>query len=512
MIRIVVFVYVILAALYSPAQAEWRQASSDHFVIYADDDEKDIRSFAERLERFHSAMVSQIASKSGNLSPSNRVTVYVVRNEKEVRKLFGEGADRYLGGFYQPRAGGSFAIIPKLQNAGIEVSPSERVLFHEYAHHFLHGSSELDYPRWLSEGFAEFYSSAKFEKDGSVGLGLPAYHRGEELVYASNVPVTLLLDTKAYLAKKGTAYDEFYGKSWLLFHYLTLSGDRNGQLADYLKLLREKRSEVEAAGAFGDLKQLEKDLNRYMAKSRIRYIAIAASRLQTGTIQVKTLETGHAAMMPVIIRSKRGVNEDQAKELVIEARKYAAPYPKSAPVLAALAEAEFDSGNDQAAISAAEGALAIDATNINALLQKGYAMARLADIGDEGSPSWAKVRQQFIKVNAVENDHPVPLIQFYLTYKRQGIKPTKNAVDGLAWALELAPYDEGLRITLAEQQMDQKQYEAARRTLLPLANSPHESRLQKAASAMMQEAERNIAEFAAKKDDGKTSDTPSPKS
>ena len=52
-------IFVALFALHfgtAPAKADWHEASSDNFVIYADDREKDIRVFAQNLERFHKAM------------------------------------------------------------------------------------------------------------------------------------------------------------------------------------------------------------------------------------------------------------------------------------------------------------------------------------------------------------------------------------------------------------------------------------------------------------------------
>ena len=110
-------------------------------------------------------------------------------------------------------------------------------------------------------------------------------------------------------------------------------------------------------------------------------------------------------------------------------------------MLAALAEAEFDAGNDDAAIAAADGALAIDPKQINAHIQKGYALAHKVESGALPKESWKDVRIQFIKANGVENDHPIPLVQFYLTYLKQGEPPTKNAIAGLEWALELAPFD-----------------------------------------------------------------------
>ena len=194
------------AALYlsAPGHAladDWHEASSDHFVIYAEEDEREIRKYSDRLERYHSAMSAVLPSKKITPSPSNRVTVYVVSSDRIVRKLYGSGTDsRYVKGFYSPRAGGSLAIIPPIDVSGAKASESELILMHEYAHHFMAVNSDYLVPRWYGEGFAEFFATAKFEKDGAVGLGLPAEHRAYELFEARDVSIQQLLDSKLYVA------------------------------------------------------------------------------------------------------------------------------------------------------------------------------------------------------------------------------------------------------------------------------------------------------------------------
>lgn len=475
----------------APATAGWYRASSDHFVIYTDDDEKDLREFALRLERYHAAMSIQMGVNAPAPSPSNRVTVYVVRNAGEVRKLFGSDADKNLGGFYVPRAGGSFAIIPKVNSSGVEATQSELTLFHEYAHHFMYGSQSVAFPRWVSEGFAEFYAASKFEKDGSVGLGLPAAHRAGELAFAVNVPLTQLLDTPTYLANRSKSYDEFYGKSWAMFHYLRFADERKGQFQKYLNLIFSGKKEIDAANeAFGDLKVMEKDLDRYIHQRRLHYFKIMPNDLKVGEIAITPLDAGHAAIMPMIIRSKRGVNDESAKALVPEVRAIATKFPENAAVLSELAEAEFDAGNNDAAIAAADKALAVEPTNINAMLQKGYAMARLAENADDDADPkrWTKVRSQFVKVNKLENDHPIPLINFYRTYIEQGETPPEIAMSGLEHALELAPFDVGLRMNVAQQQLFAGRNEVAIETLKPLAYSPHDSELAAIALQMIETA------------------------
>ena len=208
------------------------------------------------------------------------------------------------------------------------------------------------------------------------------------------------------------------------------------------------------------------------------------------------MNAAEAEMMPVRIRSKRGVDEDQAAALLPDARAIGAKYPGDPFVQASLAEAEFDAGNDQEAIAAADRAIAADPNRINAYIQKGYALARMAPDADDQEAAWKAVRRQFVKVNRIENDNPIPLMQFYLAYRGQGITPPDIAVQGLQRALELAPYDPQLRWMNANQYMADGKYARAAATLVPLANNPHPSPLSETARALMEEAQQKAANSA----------------
>ena len=139
---------------------------------------------------------------------------------------------------------------------------------------------------------------------------------------------------------------------------------------------------------------------------------------------------------------------------------------------AALAEAEFDAGDDEAAIRAAEKALAVAPNNMTALIQKGYALTRIA-AETKTEEAWRAARRHFVSVNKIENDHPIPLIYYYRSFIQQDKEPTKAALDGLEWALELAPYDANVRMMVARRQMKDKRFAQAIRTISPLAYNPH---------------------------------------
>lgn len=455
------------------AKAEWHEASSDHFLIIADQNEKDVREFAERLERFHSAMLFVMKRAEPKPSPSNRVTIYVVRGAGQVQRLAGDKSG-FLQGFYQARAGGSVAFTSRVESEGKDVSQSEQILLHEYAHHVMHSSSQWATPRWLSEGFAEFFSSARFDRKGGVGLGLPANHRAMELQYAKDVPIEALLDANTYSKRKTKSYDEFYGRSWLLYHYLQLSGKRPDQLGKYRVALANGASEMEAATTtFGDLKILDKELGAYLRQPRISFLDIPADKLTTGAIAVRKMREGEAAMMPVILESKRGVDDEMAKALLPRAQTAAAKYPADPAVLAALAEAEHDAGNFAAAVTAADKAIVAAPTLINAHVQKIFALSRIAEDSGDPEASWKTVRKSVTALNKVEPDHPIPLIYYYRSLQGSGKDITELASDGLKRALELAPYDQGVRWQVVQQLVDEQAYGGAYRTLMPLANDPH---------------------------------------
>lgn len=500
----IIWLFALFLSIATPlhAEAKWLEASSDHFVVYSDQNEKDVRKYTDRLERYHNAMALQFPQLQNKPSASNRVTVYVVRDVGQVQKLAGD-KNGEIAGFYLPRAGSSSAFVPRIGFDDENDDFSQVVLRHEYAHHVMFSISSYSYPLWFTEGFAEFYAAAKFNDDGSVGLGLPAKHRFAELFLAKDVPVESLLDTARYLKNKTKTYDAFYGRSWLLFHYLRFDEKRKGQMSAYLAKLTKGEKELDAAKTvFGDLKTLDNDMDRYMLQRRLSYNLLSGDTLKPGAIAIRMLGPGASAMMSVRIQSKRGVDEKAAALLLPAAKAVAAQYPDDPFVLTALSEAEYDAGHDAEAIAAADKSTAIDKGQTNAYLQKGYAMARMAKDAKNPDAAWSKVRKQFLIVNGIENDHPIPLIQFYESYIEQGKKPTENAVTGLEWALQLSPFDVELRLTVAQQMIGDERYDDAITVLGPLASSPHNKGVSDSALEMIKKAEEARAKQAADAKEG----------
>ena len=92
----------------APANAEWHEARSEHFIVYADQAPEELREFSQRLERFDRAARTVMRMKDPPLRDSSRLTVFVVNNLYAIEKLAG---DYGVAGFYIPRAAGSVVVI-----------------------------------------------------------------------------------------------------------------------------------------------------------------------------------------------------------------------------------------------------------------------------------------------------------------------------------------------------------------------------------------------------------------
>ncbi len=481
MLRLIAAALAIALAA-SPAEARWRMATSENFVIYADDSARDVERFADMLERFHSSLEFLTGSPRHIPSPSNRVTVYVVGGERDIERLTG-GSD-YIAGFYLPRAGASSAFVQDVRFTTGEPHFSMILLLHEYAHHFIISRQPFAMPRWLSEGSAEFYASARFPRNGRIHIGRPARHRAGDLFYADQVSIRELLDDQLYAARENDGHDGFYGRAWLLYHYLALGGTRPGQLQEYSRLIAAGEPSLESAEqVFGDLDTLDEELDDYLRQRRMTMFNLAPEMIDQASVQVRELSDGMDAILPLMIRSRRGVSREQALELLPEIREVAQLYPQDPGVLAALAEAEYDAGNDAEAIDAADRAIALDPSTKNAYVQKGFALFRIAAEAEpeEMDAAYRLAMEPFAALNQLENDHPLPLIYFYRSYVERGEPPSDHAMDALEYAVQLSPFDQGLSMNLAVMLASQGRIAHSRQLLTTLAGNPHGGGLAEAA-------------------------------
>ncbi len=260
---------VVLLVFFSPSQvnAAWHRAESANFVVYSNIDAQSIDKFTRRLELFSSLLRVQTGVELDPDTP--KLQVFAVDGEAGVRRAMGAGSSN-VAGFYSAKITGSYIFVPRGTGG---VSPYELsadiVLYHEYAHHFMLQHFPRGYPAWFVEGFAEFYSTTAFNKDGSVSIGMPAMHRAYSIALGKPLSMDRMLAADpGKMSADETA--RFYAWSWVLTHYLMINSERKTQFDRYLRDYGRGDDPLKAArAAFGDLEVLKDALMKYALARRI---------------------------------------------------------------------------------------------------------------------------------------------------------------------------------------------------------------------------------------------------
>ena len=477
--RYVVSVAVAMAAACSlnatPAQAEWHEARTDHFLLTIDDTDANARAFAERLERFDAALRRLYGIGDDPDQHHRPIAIFALRE-----KLFYETCGCYFRlGYYQPRMYHSAIFSAHMPEIDRKTKDgwwsSQTVLLHEYAHHFAYNNFPIAYPYWFSEGFAEFNATARFQPDGGVLIGYPANYRAEAIKSGGHLSPKQMFAPERF--GFGDNIELLYGRGWLLTHYLMLKKDRAGQLGTYLDAINKGKESLAAAElAFGDLKKLNAELDAYakgILAPSLRIIPAAAPI----KVAVRPLSPGEAVMVPIRAKVISGVQKGHRSGLASKAAKVAARFPNEASVQEQWAEAELAARRLDRADQAADASLRLEPNRAGALVIKGLvAEMRLEDAKSNDPASWNAARGWFVRANRANPDAVLPLFHYYASFIRSKQSPTSASVKGLRRAQILAPESSELRAILARQLLLDGDAAGARSLLQPLAFSPHSKR------------------------------------
>lgn len=468
-------VMLLIIGCATPASAAWKEATTRHFRIYSQGGEKALSDFAIKLERFETLLRTRY-----NISDEDqpqRLTIFMLATADAVSKSLDVGKNgKLVAGYYSHRDTGSIAVVHRQESSVKGALDADTVLFHEYSHHFMLRYFPVAYPAWYIEGFAEFFSTVDFTALGNAKTGLPAYFRAYGLVNGPSLPAERLF-TATGGELKPDERNVFYGRSWLLTHYLERAESRDGQLVAYLRGINQGKSSLEAAqAAFGDLKQLDKELDKYLTGS----LTYATQRQPTpapSELYIRTLSESQSELVPLRLQSMRGIRSDKAAAFALQLLAYTAKYPNEADGWYMLANASVEAKQDVAAAAAVERALTLDPTFSRALLLKAdIALRKLRGSASAAPAEWKAVRGMIVKANRANVNDPMPLLRYYESWAAEGADPNPVAYDGIRRAFEMVPEATNVRMVYASALAKQKKYDDAIKLVEPIAFAPHESR------------------------------------
>ena len=271
----IVLLLLLFAAALAPARDKpenWLEVRSQHFTVVTNANEKSGRRIADQFERMRS--VFHFAFPQMSIDASSPIIVLAVKDEKDFRVL---EPQIYLAKG-QLRLGGLFLRAPDknyvLMRVDAEGEHPYAVVYHEYTHLLLSKAAEW-LPLWLNEGLAEFYENTDIrEKDVALGQTSPGNLQLLRQNRLLPLPTLFTVDASSPYYHEENKGSIFYAESWVLTHYLEMKDyqEKTQHLTDYSELLAQKVDPVTAASrAFGDLKQLQSNLEAYIRQGSFRY-------------------------------------------------------------------------------------------------------------------------------------------------------------------------------------------------------------------------------------------------
>lgn len=269
------------------------EVASPHFTLITAAGEKQGRHLLDNFERMR--WMFQTLFPKAKVDPDVPVIIIALRNKKEFQafepKEYMAKGQLNLAGYFLNTNERNYVLLRL--DAESENHPFATV-YHEYTHLQFRDAGD-SIPLWLNEGIAEFFQNTDFH-DKQVLLGEPS---ADDILYlrqASLIPLATLfrVDHNSPYYHEEEKGSVFYSESWALTHYLEVTGHQSGKdrIGDYMRRVGQHEDPVVAAQeAFGDLKELEKQLAYYIRGAQYKEFILnsAAAPIDSASYKVRTL-------------------------------------------------------------------------------------------------------------------------------------------------------------------------------------------------------------------------------
>jgi len=254
--------------------AGWTAAGNSHFRVYSQAGESSARSTLQVFEQLRAFF-----QRTG-FAPDNGTPVRVIefRSQRDYEQYrLRPAADAYYVG-----DGSSNCIVapsPATYAAGIAA--------HEYAHLVLHANA-LQFPPWLNEGLAEYFSTLQIsQRSTKLGGDLPM--RSQLLKHSPWMPLSRLFTVTTPDSRAEASL--FYAQSWALAEMLILSPEYRPRFPDFLAKLSTETAGADALTAvYGKSPEaMASDAHRWIEGERIPAIVLPPITIDNAPVLVSKL-------------------------------------------------------------------------------------------------------------------------------------------------------------------------------------------------------------------------------
>ncbi len=470
-------------------QRQWAETRTAHFNVYSCGAPWEVNKLAARLEQFCEAYTLLAGT---NVIASPPIVVLAFPDHESMKPFLPlyQGKPANLAAFFQ-RGDDENLIVLSLPDAN-PASPGLEVIFHEYTHLLLRGNDPV-WPLWLKEGMAEVWST--FDTAGThARIAKPIDHHLRLLAQQPLMPLAELFA----VSHGSPQYNEknrqgiFYAESWLLTDFL-MAGDHPEYKAGFNQFMELLKQGQFPEPAFTNAMQtslptMENELRRYLKRGQFVPIGL---KMQTNVATSVTVTSRPLAPVEVyfllgneLLRIRR---PDTAELYFTQAHDLAPDSPLPYEGLGLLAA---ERGEHDAALLNLKGAIQRGSTSF--LVYYVYAREKYrltADSQGRYAPlkieAATELRGELQKSLALMPDFaPANELSGFFEMVQGNNLPL--AEQYLRRAIELEPENSSYLFSLAQVQMRNHNFDAARLTLQPLLMPSVDPKLHAQADEMIQ--------------------------
>ncbi len=438
--------------------SEWYKAESEHFIVYSDVDRKDVAELIGKLERFRYVLRSYLRQDTATEVSGPKQEIYYLSHEQDIDIAHPNGP-QYSIGLYQSCQDGTQAYAVHMyyddkSDAALEKRPENEGLsyvFEAYARHYLYQNSFDKQPTWFIDGFAHYFSTARFDgNEAIVGMAPAAMARYLNLI--GNM-TTYSLDYKDILRQAETnghsvlpgvegVKVEYQARSWLLVHYILSTPENRQKFGVYIKAVNGGADPVKAfQTAFGiSAGGIDNVLWNYR-RQHLEALKVMFKSLPEADISFETLPASAEKLLLWNSALEACPDARYAPWLLSNIRSEAKKYPGDPLAQRILSRAEATLGDPNAAIPFLAQSTADAPYDSEAFYLLGRAQLTLAmkSTGEARAAALKAARQAFAKASTIDPKSATTAWYYYRTVVLETGKPDEDAQAAALIAWQQSP-------------------------------------------------------------------------
>jgi hypothetical protein len=457
---------------FAPAGAQeagrWLRAESQHFIVYADRNEREVRAAVQSLEDLDHTL--RVLTGVGDRPAPNKLEIFLLRSSIQFNRVVPRSDA--LGVYLSTAEGTAVILTYRDSSNDMFAVTREQVLSHEYAHHFMLNYFSIAYPRWYVEGWAEYVSTITVE-DRVARIGGRNDARGMSIIAAGLLPINRLLAPERVRSRDPDFTERFYATSWVAASYITNTPERQDGLRSYVRALNDGADPIDAfEPAFGLSPRVFFDELVDHVNGRTQIVGFPLGEANAD-IAITRLPRVYDDLLLEVARMRllpRTADDD----LISDANEAAAGFPNDPYAERARARAALLAGDRARGRAILEGLVAAAPEDVESrfLLGRTY-LSEAEATPDQGEALIAEARRHFVQGFRANPDHYPTLYAYAATFAGAATPMTEDQLNVMMRALELAPQQGAIRLTLAEELIEASFYDNALMVLRPLMYAPH---------------------------------------